>query len=123
MFFMSINRTALLIGQAGRIILIAGFALSAVASARAFEGTAEQREACTPDAFRLCSAEIPDVGRVTACMAAKQSSLSPKCRAVFQSASQERAAPSRRARVHKAPATYAHNRQSHAPHHRAWARS
>ena len=46
--------------------------------------TPEQEQACTGDAFRLCSAEIPDVDRVTACMAAKQSQLSPPCRAQFR---------------------------------------
>lgn len=90
---MGINRIAFLAGQAGRIVLIAGFSLSIVASARAFEVTDEQREACTPDAFRLCSSEIPDVSRVAACMAAKKASLSPPCRAVFETASLDRAAP------------------------------
>jgi len=46
--------------------------------------TPEQEQACTGDAFRLCSAEIPDVGRVTACMIAKKSELSPACRAQFR---------------------------------------
>jgi hypothetical protein len=46
--------------------------------------TPEQEQACTGDAFRLCSAEIPDVGRVTACMVAKKSQLSPPCRAQFR---------------------------------------
>ena len=46
--------------------------------------TPEQEQACTGDAFRLCSAEIPDVGRVTACMVAKKSQLSPPCRAHFR---------------------------------------
>jgi hypothetical protein len=46
--------------------------------------TPEQEQACTGDAFRLCSSEIPDVGRVTACMVAKQSQLSPPCRAQFR---------------------------------------
>ncbi|WKA29727.1 hypothetical protein [Bradyrhizobium roseum] len=46
--------------------------------------TPEQEQACTGDAFRLCSAEIPDVSRVTACMVAKQSQLSPPCRAHFR---------------------------------------
>ena len=46
--------------------------------------TPEQQQACTDDAFRLCSAEIPDVDRVTACMAAKKSQLSPGCRAQFR---------------------------------------
>ena len=46
--------------------------------------TPEQEQACTGDAFRLCSAEIPDVDRVTACMVAKKSQLSPPCRAQFR---------------------------------------
>ena len=46
--------------------------------------TPEQEQACTGDAFRLCSAEIPDVGRVTACMVAKKDQLSPPCRAQFR---------------------------------------
>ena len=51
-------------------------------SAKAY--TPEQEQACTSDAFRLCSSEIPDVDRVTACMAAKKSQLSPPCRAQFR---------------------------------------
>jgi hypothetical protein len=46
--------------------------------------TPEQEQACTGDAFRLCSSEIPDVDRVTACMVAKKSQLSPPCRAQFR---------------------------------------
>lgn len=46
--------------------------------------TPEQEQACTGDAFRLCSAEIPDVARVTACMARNKSQLSPGCRAQFR---------------------------------------
>ena len=46
--------------------------------------TPEQEQACTGDAFRLCSSEIPDVARVTACMDAKRSQLSPACRAQFR---------------------------------------
>ena len=44
----------------------------------------EQEQACSGDAFRLCSAEIPDVARVTACMDAKRSQLSPACRVQFR---------------------------------------
>ncbi len=47
--------------------------------------TAEEQQACQPDAFRLCSSEIPDVDRVTACMVAKKSQLSPECRRFFRS--------------------------------------
>jgi hypothetical protein len=46
--------------------------------------TPEQEQACTGDAFRLCSAEIPDVDRVTACMVRNRSQLSPPCRAQFR---------------------------------------
>ncbi len=44
----------------------------------------EQQQACMPDAFRLCSSEIPDVGRITACMVHNRSQLSPQCRAFFR---------------------------------------
>jgi hypothetical protein len=54
--------------------------------------TPEQEQACTGDAFRLCSSEIPDVNRVTACMVAKKSQLSPACRAQFRPDPSEAAA-------------------------------
>jgi hypothetical protein len=47
--------------------------------------TPEQEQACTGDAFRLCSSDIPDVSRVTACMVRNKSQLSPACRAQFRS--------------------------------------
>lgn len=79
------------IGWTGRILLIVAFGMTAATSAKAI-GTAEQRAACTPDALRLCSSEIPDVGRVTACMRSNYGSLSPRCRAAFDSASPSRPA-------------------------------
>jgi hypothetical protein len=48
------------------------------------QGTDAERQACTPDAMRLCGDAIPDVGRVTACMKAKSSQLSPECRAAMR---------------------------------------
>jgi hypothetical protein len=42
--------------------------------------TAEGRQACTGDAFRLCSAEIPDVDRVRACLHRNKAQLSAGCR-------------------------------------------
>lgn len=45
--------------------------------------TPEQQQACSPDAMRLCSAFIPDVDRITACMVQNRSQLSPPCRAFF----------------------------------------
>jgi hypothetical protein len=43
----------------------------------------EARQACAPDAMRLCSEFIPDVAKVTACMHAKMSELSPPCRLII----------------------------------------
>ena len=43
------------------------------------------REACTHDAFRLCSDTIPDVERTKACLERNRSSLSPLCKSAFVS--------------------------------------
>ena len=45
--------------------------------------TLEQREACIPDVFRLCSSEIPDRYRIVVCLRRNESQLSGRCRAVF----------------------------------------
>ena len=55
--------------------------------ASGFAYTAEQQQACMGDAFRLCSSEIPDVGRVAVCMARRQSELSDGCRVYFRAES------------------------------------
>jgi len=47
------------------------------------QGTPEEQQACTPDAIQLCADVIPDVAKVTACMVAKRSQLSPACRAAM----------------------------------------
>jgi hypothetical protein len=50
----------------------------------AFAYTPEQQQACTPDAMRLCGEYVPDVERITACMIARKSQLSPECRQFFR---------------------------------------
>jgi hypothetical protein len=55
--------------------------------------TPDQQQACTNDAFRLCSADIPDVDRITACMIRNRSQLSPECRAHFGPDPSETARP------------------------------
>lgn len=55
-------------------------ALLAVLNPAAAQGGDEARQACTPDAMRLCSEFIPDVPRITACMNAKHRQLSAACR-------------------------------------------
>ena len=51
-------------------------------TARAFTYE-DQRRLCMGDAFRLCSSEIPDVARITACMQRQRANLSEGCRRVF----------------------------------------
>jgi hypothetical protein len=68
------------------IPLAAGLALSSYATASFALGTAAQRVACTPDVFRLCSSEIPNVDNIIACMMAKKASLSQACRAAIDTA-------------------------------------
>jgi hypothetical protein len=68
--------------QAG---LVLGFALSlsAMASTQSFAYTEEARQQCTGDAFKLCSAEIPNVSAVTSCMMKHRAQLSPGCRSAM----------------------------------------
>ena len=51
-----------------------------VLSTEAEAYTPEGRQACTGDAFRLCSAEIPNVDGVRACLHRNKAQLSPGCR-------------------------------------------
>jgi hypothetical protein len=67
--------------SAGALML--GFGLALVSTASHALGTSDERAACTPDVFRLCSSEIPNVTAIIACMKAKKSQLSPGCRAAF----------------------------------------
>jgi hypothetical protein len=73
-----------------RIILLAciftvmaavSFCLPDRANAQASDAV---RQACTPDAMRLCSDVIPDVPKVTACMKAKSRQLSQACRVAMR---------------------------------------
>jgi hypothetical protein len=43
----------------------------------------EAQTMCTGDALRLCSSEIPDIPRITACMMKQRMNLSSGCRAVM----------------------------------------
>jgi hypothetical protein len=72
------------------VIAISGVGLSA-SPGLAFSSEAQQM--CTGDAMRLCSSDIPDVSRITACMVRKRSQLSAGCRAVM-----DREAAARRSR-------------------------
>jgi len=49
----------------------------------AAEGTPDARQACTPDAMRICSEFIPDEEKVKQCMLRRYRQLSPECRAAM----------------------------------------
>jgi hypothetical protein len=65
--------------------LAGGIAIQPTARAEEYRGTMEQQMACTPDVWRLCGDQIPDVNRIVACLRANTPSLSDGCRAVFES--------------------------------------
>jgi hypothetical protein len=62
---------------------------AATAPGLAFVVTAAQRAACEPDVFRLCSAAIPDVGKIITCMKANKPNLTPACHAVVDAAEEQ----------------------------------
>jgi hypothetical protein len=71
-------RLRLIGGWVAALALLLGAATPATA-----QGTDRQREACTPDVFRLCGAYIPDAERITACLRSSGPQLSRPCYDVF----------------------------------------
>ncbi|MCK1543028.1 hypothetical protein IVA87_00260 [Bradyrhizobium sp. 147] len=57
--------------------------VSTVSTTSGFAFSAEAQQMCTGDAFRLCSADIPNIPKITACMIKHRSDLSAGCRAVM----------------------------------------
>jgi hypothetical protein len=70
------------IRQAGLVLAFA-VSMSTLAPTSSFAFSAEARQMCTGDAFRLCGSEIPDVSKVTACMLKQRANLSSGCRTVM----------------------------------------
>ncbi|NOJ42437.1 hypothetical protein [Bradyrhizobium australiense] len=70
-----------------RIVLGLALAIGGIAPAcsQEYRGTWEQQMACTPDVWRLCGDQIPDVSRIVACLRQNTPQLSTNCRAVFES--------------------------------------
>lgn len=63
------------------LLLLSGVLL-VVSSPLAAQGTFAEREACTPDVFRLCSSFIPDPVPITVCLRKRKADLSDACRRV-----------------------------------------
>jgi hypothetical protein len=70
------------IRQAGLMLPFA-VSVTALSSTSSFAFSAEAQQMCTGDAFRLCSSEIPNVPRITACMVRQRASLSAGCGSVM----------------------------------------
>lgn len=70
------------IRQAG-IVLAFAVSFAALSATPSFAFSAEAQQMCTGDAFKLCSDEIPNIPKITACMMKKRASLSTGCRAVM----------------------------------------
>jgi hypothetical protein len=69
--------------RAGKLLMATAFMLGMLTTA-SYAYSQQQQEMCTGDAMRLCGAYIPDVDRITACMASKHDQLSDGCKAVFE---------------------------------------
>ncbi|WFT80061.1 MULTISPECIES: cysteine rich repeat-containing protein [unclassified Methylobacterium] len=68
----------------GRVAIFACFTLmTCVASSESFAQSDAARQACSPDAQRLCSSAGSDPQRVAACLRQNRRSLSPACRSAM----------------------------------------
>jgi len=70
------------IRQAGLVLAFA-VSLSALSATESFAYSAEAQQMCTGDAFKFCSAEIPNIPAITACMYKHRAELSAGCRSVM----------------------------------------
>ena len=75
MFFNTVRKVSFVLA------LTASFA--AMSSTASFAFSSEAQQMCTGDAFRLCSSEIPNIPKITACMVKHRSDLSAGCRSVM----------------------------------------
>ena len=57
--------------------------ITAFSSSSSFAFSAEAQQMCSGDAFRLCSSEIPNIPKITACMIKQRAHLSSGCRIVL----------------------------------------
>jgi hypothetical protein len=79
------NMTASLTRTLRQAGLVLAFAVSAstLSSTQSLAFSAEAQQMCTGDAFRLCSSEIPNIPKITACMVKHRTDLSAGCRTVM----------------------------------------
>ena len=80
------------IRQAGLVLAFA-VSIATLGSTSSFAFSSEAQQMCTGDAFRLCSSEIPNIPKITACMIKHRAELSSGCRVVMD---RDMANPSRK---------------------------
>jgi hypothetical protein len=85
------------------VSIAGGIGIQNPASAEEYRGTFEQQLACTPDVFKLCGEQIPDVNRIVACLRQNTPQLSGPCRSVFESNASEPEQPAPRRRNDQPP--------------------
>lgn len=66
-----------------QLTLALAVAIVAFAPSSGLAFSSEAREMCTGDAMRLCSDEIPNISKITACMHRKRAQVSAGCRAIM----------------------------------------
>jgi hypothetical protein len=69
--------------QRAGLALAFAVSLSALSPTQGFAFSAEAQQMCSGDAFRLCSSEIPNISKITACMVKHRADLSAGCRTVM----------------------------------------
>jgi hypothetical protein len=67
-----------------RLVPVFALAMLAAPAQSAFAFSLEAQLRCSGDATRLCSSQIPDVEKITACMKQQRELLSAGCRAVME---------------------------------------
>jgi hypothetical protein len=78
------QRSSIMTRSIRKAALIATFVVSfSTLPTSSYAFSPEDQQMCTGDAFRLCSSEIPDIPRITACMIKNRANLSAGCRAVM----------------------------------------
>jgi hypothetical protein len=88
------------------LALPVGILLGNLGAANA-QGSQEARDACTPDATRLCNEFIPDEAKVKSCILSKRSQLSEACRLAM------RAKPAERERSERGEQHHHHHHRHH----------
>jgi hypothetical protein len=84
------QRGSIMMKATQKAALIAALVISfSTVSTSGYAFSPEAQQMCTGDAFRLCSSEIPDIPRITACMIKNRASLSSGCRNVMDREAQQ----------------------------------